>query len=96
MVNAFVITPLRIAFLVLLIGTTLEALTSESRHLFRITQWRKRMKDHVVVVGYGTKGRSAAASLIGNGVPRESIVVVDPTSGRPAGGQRGRPDRDPR
>ncbi len=80
MVNAFIITPLRIAFLVLLIGTTLEALTSESRHMFRIAQWRKHMKDHVVVVGYGTKGRSAAESLIGNGVSRESIVVVDPTS----------------
>ncbi len=78
LVNAFVITPLRIAFLVLLIGTTIEALTSESRQMFKIAQWRKRMKDHVVVVGYGTKGRSAAASLLGNGVDREDIVVVDP------------------
>jgi voltage-gated potassium channel len=80
MVNAFVITPLRVAFLVLLIGTTIEALTSESRKMFRIAQWRKRMKHHVVVVGYGTKGRSATESLLGNGVTKEEIVVVDPTS----------------
>jgi voltage-gated potassium channel len=80
LVNAFVITPLRIAFLVLLIGTTIEALTSESRKMFRIAQWRKRMKNHVVVVGYGTKGRSATESLLGNGVRKEEIVVVDPTS----------------
>jgi voltage-gated potassium channel len=79
LINAFVITPLRIAFLVLLIGTTIEALTSESRTMFKIAQWRKRMKDHVVVVGYGTKGRSATESLLGNGVSRKAIVVVDPT-----------------
>jgi voltage-gated potassium channel len=80
LLNAFIITPLRIAFLVLLIGTTIEALTSESRQMFKIAQWRKRMKDHVVVVGYGTKGRSATESLLGNGVKKEEIVVVDPTS----------------
>ena len=80
MVNAFVVTPLRIAFLVLLIGTTIEALTSESRKMYQIAQWRKRMKDHVVVVGYGTKGRSAAESLMGNGVDKRDIVVVDPTA----------------
>jgi voltage-gated potassium channel len=77
-VNVLLITPLRVAFLVLLIGTTIEALTSESRQMFRIAQWRKRMKDHVVVVGYGTKGRSATESLVGNGVDKKSIVVVDP------------------
>ena len=81
LLNALIITPLRIAFLVLLIGTTIEALTSESRQMFKIAQWRKRMKDHVVVVGYGTKGRSATESLLGNGVKKEEIVVVDPTSG---------------
>ena len=31
MINAFVVTPLRIAFLVLLIGTTLEVLASQGR-----------------------------------------------------------------
>ena len=36
------------------------------------------MKDHNVVVGYGTKGRSAVQTLISNGVKRDSIVVIDP------------------
>jgi voltage-gated potassium channel len=36
------------------------------------------MKDHVVVVGYGTKGRSAVQTLLSNGVKREDIVVIDP------------------
>jgi voltage-gated potassium channel len=77
LVNAFVITPLRVAFLVLLIGTTLEVVASQGRHLFRIARWRKKMSNHVVIVGYGTKGRSAVETLVNNGTERDSIVVVD-------------------
>ncbi len=78
LVNAFVITPLRIAFLVLLIGTTLEVLASQGREMFKVARWRKQMDKHVVVVGYGTKGRSAIETLVGNGHSRDDIVVVDP------------------
>ena len=46
LVNAFVITPLRIAFLVLLIGTTLEVLATQGRRLIRIARWRRHMSDH--------------------------------------------------
>ncbi len=79
MVNAFVITPARIAFLVLLIGTTLEVLASQGREMFRVARWRKHMGQHVVIVGYGTKGRSAVETLVNNGQDREAIVVVDPS-----------------
>ena len=77
MVNAFVVTPARIAFLVLLIGTTLEVLASQGREMFRVARWRKNMGDHVIVVGYGTKGRSAVETLISNGQDPDQIVVVD-------------------
>ncbi len=82
MVNAFIITPLRIAFLVLLIGTTLEVLASQGREMFRVARWRKSMgeQEHVVVVGYGTKGRSAVDTLVNNGQNREAIVIVDPSA----------------
>ncbi|NYE38778.1 voltage-gated potassium channel [Nocardioides cavernae] len=78
LVNALVITPARIAFLVLLIGTTLEVLASQGREMFRVSRWRKKMDEHVVVVGYGTKGRSAIETLLSNGYDRSAIVVVDP------------------
>jgi voltage-gated potassium channel len=80
MVNALVVTPLRVAFLVLLIGTTIEVLASQGREIFRVARWRKHMHDHVVVIGYGTKGRSAVETLVNNGVAKESIVIVDPNS----------------
>ncbi len=77
LINAFVITPLRVAFLVLLIGTILEVMTSQGRRTFRIARWRKNMTNHVVIVGYGTKGRSAVQTLVNNGIDRDAIVVVD-------------------
>jgi voltage-gated potassium channel len=80
LVNAFVVTPLRIGFLVLLIGTTLEVLTTQGRELVKVARWRRSMDEHVVVVGYGTKGRSAVDTLRSNGVDVAAIVVVDPSS----------------
>lgn len=80
LVNAFVITPLRIGFLVLLIGTTLEVLANQGREMFRTARWRKHMEQHIVLIGYGTKGRSAVDTLVNNGTDKEKIVVVDPSS----------------
>ncbi|SEQ03174.1 MULTISPECIES: potassium channel family protein [Lentzea] len=77
LVNVLVITPLRVLFLIVLVGTTLEVLTERSRQALRIQKWRRVVRDHVVVVGYGTKGRSAVAALLGDGVEPGSIVVVD-------------------
>jgi voltage-gated potassium channel len=76
-INALIITPLRILFLVLLVGTTLEVLANEGRRIFRDTRWRRRMRNHVVVVGYGTKGRSAIDTLQANGANPAQIVIID-------------------
>ncbi len=78
LVNVIVVTPLRVLFLILLVGTTLEVLASQGRQQWRILQWRRRMQDHVLVIGYGTKGRSAAQTLRDSGTEPEDIVVVDP------------------
>ncbi|UDY25090.1 potassium channel family protein [Nocardioides sp. Kera G14] len=80
LVNALVVTPARIGFLVLLIGTTLEVLATRGREQIRTARWRKNMSHHVVIIGYGTKGRSAVETLLNNGKDREHIVVVDPSA----------------
>lgn len=77
LVNILVITPLRVMFLIVLVGTTLAVLTERSRQTFKLQRWRTKVRDHVVVVGYGTKGRSAVRSVLGDGVEPERIVVVD-------------------
>jgi voltage-gated potassium channel len=77
LINVLVVTPLRIAFLIVLIGTTVETLTTQSRQALKIQRWRSRVRNHTVVVGYGTKGRTAVAAMVGDEVAPGDIVVVD-------------------
>ncbi|MCL2533067.1 MAG: potassium channel family protein [Nocardiaceae bacterium] len=77
LVNVVLITPLRIFFLIVLVGTTLSALTESSRQAFKIQRWRHRVRNHTVVVGFGTKGRTAIDAMLGDGISPSDIVVVD-------------------
>lgn len=77
LVNVLVITPARVVFLIILVGTTLEVLTEQYRTNLRLTRWRKNVKDHVIICGYGTKGRSAVSALLENGFDKQHIVVVE-------------------
>ncbi|MFG2634120.1 potassium channel family protein [Streptomyces sp. NPDC048362] len=78
--NIFVITPLRVLFLILLVGTTLEVLTERTREERRLNRWRSTLRDHTVVIGFGTKGRSAVQTVCATGLKKEQVVVVDPSS----------------
>ena len=82
LVNTLLITPIRVFFLVLVVGTTLETLSGRSRHALRVTNWRRTLKDHIIVCGFGTKGRSAVEGLRGKGVEPDALVVVDGDAGR--------------
>ncbi|WP_432976356.1 potassium channel family protein [Dactylosporangium sp. CA-233914] len=77
LVNILVITPARVLFLIILVGTTLEVLTEQYRTNLRLQRWRKRVKKHVIVCGYGTKGRAAVSTLLENGFDKTSVVVVE-------------------
>src|SRR5271166_1194075 len=77
LMNVLIITPLRVAFLIVLVGTTLEVLTERSRQAWKIQRWRSRVRNHTIVVGYGAKGRTAIDAMLGDGVPPADIVVVD-------------------
>ena len=76
-VTTIFVTPLRLVFLIVFVGTTVELLTESSRQSFRIDRWRKRVRNLVVVVGYGTKGRAAVETLLADGTRAADIVVVD-------------------
>jgi len=78
LINVLLITPLRVLFLITLVGTTLEVLTERSRQAMKIQRWRSKVHDHTVVIGYGTKGKTAVDAMVGDGAKPTSIVVVDP------------------
>lgn len=77
LINVLVITPLRVAFLIVLVGTTIEVLTERSRQALKIQRWRTRVRNHTIVIGYGTKGRTAVDAMLGDHVAPGDIVVVD-------------------
>ncbi len=76
-VNIVFITPARVLFLIILVGTTLEVLTDQYRKSIRVTRWRRKLKDHIIVCGYGTKGRAAVSALLETGYDKSRIVVVE-------------------
>lgn len=76
MVNVFLITPMRLLFLIVLVGSTIEVLTTRTRQAIREQRWRKKVKDHTIVIGYGVKGRSAVSTLIDDGVDSKEILVI--------------------
>ncbi|MDQ3586812.1 MAG: potassium channel family protein [Actinomycetota bacterium] len=77
LITAVLITPARILFLILLVGTTLEFLAERTREAYRLRYWRARLKEHTIICGYGSKGRSAVESITGAGVERSAVVVID-------------------
>lgn len=76
LVNTLLITPLRVLFLVVLVGTTLEVATRSSRNRRSVVRWQNHVDSHTVVIGFGATGRAAAARLRASGTPAGSIVVV--------------------
>jgi voltage-gated potassium channel len=85
LVTTVLVTPARVLFLILLVGTTLEILAERSRAAYRRMRWRRKLNQHVIVCGFGSTGRSAARTIVGKGVEPSAIVVVDPRSEARAG-----------
>lgn len=76
LINIFVVTPTRLLFLIVLVGSTLEVLTTRTRQAVREQRWRNKVDNHTIVIGYGVKGRSAVNTLVEDGVDARNIVVI--------------------
>jgi voltage-gated potassium channel len=78
LITTVVVTPIRVLFIVLLVGTTLQVLAEQSRFQFRLRKWQRDLHDHVVVCGFGIKGKSAL-EYIQSHDPEIDAVVIDQT-----------------
>ena len=77
LVNVFVVMPAGVLFLVILVSTTLEVLADRTRTHYREKHWRKTLRDHIIVCGYGVKGQAAIATLLATDRDPGEIVVID-------------------
>ncbi len=82
LVTTLVVTPARVLFLILLVGTTLEILAERSRHAYRVLRWRRRLRDHTIICGYGTKGQSAVRTMLEKGMETDELVVIEQSAAK--------------
>jgi voltage-gated potassium channel len=77
LIDAAIITPVRLVIWMIFFGTAYQLLIQRTLERIRIRRRQARMKDHVVVCGFGNGGESAAHELVTRGTRPDCIVVVD-------------------
>jgi voltage-gated potassium channel len=77
MFDALVVTPIRIFFVLIFIGTAYTFVFRRTWDKWRMKRLQRTLCDHVVVAGFGTSGSEAVDELIARGTPAEAIVVID-------------------
>jgi voltage-gated potassium channel len=75
--DALVVTPIRILFLLIFIGSAYLFVAQRTWERFIMKRIQRSLRDHIVVVGYGTKNSRAVQELIDLGAEPDTIVVID-------------------
>ncbi|QIK79548.1 potassium channel protein [Sphingomonas piscis] len=77
MFDAFIVTPIRIIFLLLLAGTayTFAIKRTWNRWIMQLIQ--NNLSDHIVVAGYGASNVKAVKELLARGTDPRRLVVID-------------------
>jgi len=82
LVEAVIVTPIRIAVLFIFVGTAYNFIIKRSWDKWRMTQIQKTLENHTVVLGFGVSGSEAVSELIERGSDPGSIVVLDSSEER--------------
>ncbi|MCL4672141.1 MAG: NAD-binding protein [Sphingomonadaceae bacterium] len=88
LIEAVIVTPVRIAVLFIFVGTASNFVIKRSWEKWRMARIQKQLSDHIVVLGYGISGSESVAELIERGTDPRSIVVIDPGEDRIARAQK--------
>ncbi|MBH0112453.1 potassium channel family protein [Novosphingobium sp. YJ-S2-02] len=82
LVEAVIVTPIRIAVIYIFVGTAYNFIIKRSWEKWRMKRIQERLEDHIVVLGYGVSGSEAVSELIERGTDPSCIVVIDPSGAR--------------
>ncbi len=77
LVEAVLVTPIRILVLFIFVGTAYNFLIKHSWEKWRMRRIQARLEDHIVVLGFGISGSQAVGELIERGTDPRCIVVMD-------------------
>ena len=77
MIDAFLITPIRLFVWLIFLGTAFNFLLKRSWEKWRMKMIQKNLHDHIIIAGFGSSGRKSLQELLSAGVPATRIVVID-------------------
>ena len=77
MFDALVVTPIRIFFVLIFIGTAYNFVLRRTWDRWQMTRLQRLLSNHIVVAGFGTSGSETVDELIARGARAEDIVVID-------------------
>ncbi|HEX8622977.1 MAG TPA: potassium channel family protein [Allosphingosinicella sp.] len=80
MFDAFVVTPIRVFFVLIFIGTAYTFVFRRTWDKWRMARIQESLRGHIVVAGFGTSGAEAVDELMALGTTAQEIVVIDPSS----------------
>ena len=75
--DAVVVTPIRIFFVLIFLGTAYQFVLRRTWDKWVMARIQKRLKNHIVVAGFGTTGSETVGELIARGTDPDCIVVID-------------------
>jgi voltage-gated potassium channel len=82
MIDAFVVTPVRIFIWIIFLGTAYQLALRQFTEVFRMAKLQSNLDQHVVVCGFGHTGFSAVKELLAKGTNPEHIIVIEPRDDR--------------
>jgi voltage-gated potassium channel len=77
LLDAFLITPIRVFLWLIFLGTAFEFLLKRSWENWRMRKIQQTLCDHVILAGFGRSGQKAMEELLSGGADVKKIVVVD-------------------
>jgi voltage-gated potassium channel len=75
--DALVVTPIRIFFVLIFIGTAYTFVFRRTWDRWRMSRLQRTLCDHVIVAGFGTSGSETVDELLARGARPDEIVVID-------------------
>lgn len=75
--DTFAVTIARFTVWIIILRTTYELVLQKYLEAFRMEKLKKRLKNHIIVCGYGELGRAVTDELIDKKFDKEQIVVID-------------------
>ena len=80
LIDAFLITPIRVFLWLIFLGTAAEFLLKRSWENWRMRTIQHTLRGHIVLAGFGRSGQNALAELLASGMEPSKIVVIDADS----------------